>query len=225
MDCAAILEELRKNGKEENRQGMARYGINVERACGVSIPFVRTLAKQVGKSHDLAQELWKSRVHEARILAAFIEVPGKVTPKQMDTWAADFDSWDICDGVCNHLFSKTLFAHEKAKQWAASDAEYVKRAGFSLMTSLAVHDKKATDAVFRDYLKDVLREATDKRNMVKKAVNWALRQIGKRNLALNAAAIRTAERIRTFDSRAARWIASDALRELTSDKVQERLAR
>jgi 3-methyladenine DNA glycosylase AlkD len=152
-----------------------------------------------------------------------VDEPAKVTEAQLERWARDFDSWDICDGVCSNLFDRTPFARGKAIEWSARREEYVKRAGFVLMAALAVHDKKAPDALFREFLPLIEREATDERNFVKKAVNWALRQIGKRNGALNRDAIAAAKRIRRIDSKAARWIAADALRELQSAAVQERL--
>jgi 3-methyladenine DNA glycosylase AlkD len=162
-------------------------------------------------------------VHEARSLAALIDDPRQVTEEQMERWVADFDSWDVCDGCCGDLFDKTPFAHRKAVEWAGRDEEFVKRAGFALMAWLAVHDKKAPDEAFLAFLPVIARESGDGRNFVKKAVNWALRGIGKRNAALNAMAIQTAQEIQSMGSRPGRWIASDALRELTSDKVRERL--
>ncbi len=223
MTCEEVLSRIRALGSSENRAGMARFGINVEKAYGVSVPSLRKLAKDIGKSHELAQELWDTAIHEARILACLIDDPRQVTEAQMDRWVADFDSWDVCDGACGALFDKTPFAYAKAIEWSARQEEYVKRAAFSLMAALAVHDKRAQDEKLIQFLPIIERESGDDRNFVKKAVNWALRQIGKRNLALNAAAICVAEEIRAVDSRSARWIASDALRELTSDKVLTRL--
>jgi 3-methyladenine DNA glycosylase AlkD len=181
------------------------------------------MAKQIGRNHLLAQRLWNSGVHEARILAGMIDLPEEVTEKQMEKWARDFDSWDVCDQVCSNLFDKTKFAHKKAIIWSKRREEFVKRAGFVLMATLAVHDKESGDKQFLKFLPIIKREARDERNFVKKAVNWALRQIGKRNLALNRMAIKTAKEIQGIDSKAAKWIASDAIRELTSEAVQKRL--
>jgi len=205
-------------------EGMARFGIRVDKAYGgISTPALKKLGREVGKNHELAQELWKSGIHEARHLAALIDEPARVTEAQMERWAKQFDSWDVCDGCCLNLFVNTPFAHRQAIEWSRRKEEFVKRAAFALMAVLAVHDKKAGDEKFLRFLPIVKRESTDQRNFVKKAVNWALRQIGKRNLRLNRAAIRTAEEIRELDSPSARWIAADALRELRSEAVQKRL--
>ena len=164
-----------------------------------------------------------SGIHEARILASMIVDPKMVTSEQMERWVRDFDSWDVCDQCCNNLFKKTGVAYGKAVEWSASDAEFVKRAGFVMMACLAVGDKKADDAQFVPFLRIIVRESGDSRNFVKKAVNWALRQIGKRNAGLNRKALEAAEAIRKMDSKSARWIASDAIRELESEAVQKRL--
>jgi 3-methyladenine DNA glycosylase AlkD len=219
----SILEHLRSLANPENVAGMARFGINPEKTYGISIPELRRIARQVGKDHELAQDLWDSGIHEARILACFIDEPAKVTEAQMDRWAADFDSWDVCDQCCGNLFDRTPFAYQKALEWSEYEQEFVKRAAFALMAYLAVHDKKAPDSPFEAFLPIIVRESSDDRNYVKKAVNWALRQIGKRSRYLNERAIEIAEEIKRTDSRAARWIASDALRELTSDKVQAKI--
>jgi len=203
---------------------MARFGIETGGALGgIGLPRLRALAKRIGKDHQLAEELWRSQIHEARILAAMVDDPGAVTEMQMEAWAAEFDSWDIVDGVCSSLFDKTPFAWAKALEWSSREEEFVKRAGFTMMAALAVHDKKAMDEAFLTLLPIVEREAGDPRNFVRKAVNWALRQIGKRNPALNAAAIACAERIHSEGTRSAKWVASDALRELQSAAVQARL--
>lgn len=194
--------------------GMARFGINPRNTFGVSIPELRKLAKRAGKDHELARDLWSSGIHEARILAAMIDVPELVTGKQMDSWAGDFDSWDVCDQCCSNLFDRTRFAYQKALVWSRDKGEFVKRAGFTLMAVLAVHDKKASDKEFIKFLPVIKRESVDERNFVRKAVNWALRQIGKRNAGLRKLAVKTAQEIRKIDSKSARWIASDALREL-----------
>jgi len=218
-----ILERLRSLANPEAVAGMARFGINPENTYGISIPVLRKMAREIGRDHALAQELWSSGVHEARILASMIDDPHLVTEEQMERWAADFDSWDVCDQCCGNLFDKTTLAYRKAVEWAARDEEFVKRAGFALMAWLAFHDKRVPDEPFLEFLPVIKRESVDGRNFVKKAVNWALRHIGKRNAALNIMAIQAAEEIQATGSKAGRWIAADALRELTSEKVQERL--
>jgi len=214
MKAEEILKQLKSLRNPANVAGMARFGINPRNTLGVSIPQLRQIARHAGKDHRLARELWASGIHEARILAAMVDVPEQVTDAQMERWVRDFDSWDVCDQVCSNLFDKTKSAHRKAARWSRREEEFVKRAGFALMAALAVHDKTASDAAFLKFLPLIRRAATDDRNFVKKAVNWALRQIGKRNAALNRAAISTAREIQQIDSRAARWIAADALREL-----------
>ena len=214
MQAKEILKQLKSLRNPHNVAGMARFGINPRNTLGVSIPQLRGIARHAGKDHRLARELWASGIHEARILAALVDDPARVTEAQMERWVKDFDSWDVCDQVCSNLFDKTAYAHRKAVAWSKRDEEFVKRAGFVLMAALAVHDKSAPDAAFRKFLPLITRGATDERNFVKKAVNWALRQIGKRNAALNRAASATAREIQRIDSRAARWVAADALREL-----------
>ncbi len=202
---------------------MARYGINPEKAYGISIPSLRRIAKEAGRDHSLAEKLWSSEIHEARILASMIDDPQQVTQEQMENWAKDFNSWDLCDQCCSNLFEKTDFALSKAIEWSCREEEFVKRAGFVLMACLAVRDKKAEDSLFEGFFPLIKREAVDGRNFVKKAVNWALRQVGKRNPNLNAKAIEAARDIQKMDSKCAQWIASDAIRELTSAAVQKRL--
>jgi 3-methyladenine DNA glycosylase AlkD len=202
---------------------MARFGINPDHALGVRIPDLRRVAKDLGRDHHLAGALWATGIHEARILAGMVEEPDRVTEAQMERWARAFDSWDLCDQVCGNLFDRTPHAVRKARQWAGRQEEFVKRAAFALMAWMAVHDRDLHDRVFLDFLRVIEREAGDDRNYVKKAVNWALRQIGKRNVRLHRAAIHTAERIARQGSRAASWVASDALRELRSDAVVRRL--
>ena len=222
MEFDEVIFKLRTYHNPKNVEGMARFGINPANTLGISVPTLRAMAQEIGINHNLAQRLWDSGIHEARILATMIDDPEKVTVRQMDKWVKDFDSWDVCDQCCSNLFDKTKWATQKATQWAASREEFVKRAGFVLMATLAVHDKKAINAQFQRYLPIIKRESTDERNFVKKAVNWALRQIGKRNLALNRYAIETARQIERKDSATARWIAKDALRELTSQSVRSR---
>jgi 3-methyladenine DNA glycosylase AlkD len=211
-----IIATLRSLANPRNVAGMARYGINPKGTLGVSMPVLRKLGRQHRRNHPLALELWQSGIHEARILAALVDDPKQVTARQMESWVRDFDSWDICDGVCCNLFDKTPFACSKIQAWTNRRAEYVKRAGFVLMAALAVHDKQAPDDLFLDFLPLIEREARDERNFVRKAVNWALRQIGKRNARLKVAAIASARRILKQDTPPARWIARDALRELES---------
>ena len=212
--CRAVLRELKSLSNPDNVAGMARFGINPKNTYGISIPTLRSIAKELGKNHELALQLWRSGVHEARILASMIDIPEYVSGRQMDRWVKDLDSWDVCDQCCSNLFDKTAYAYRKAIEWSSRREEFVKRAGFALMAALAVHDKRAGGREFNRFLKIIERESDDERNFVKKSVNWALRQIGKRDVSLRRAAVATANRIRRRNSRAARWIASDALREL-----------
>jgi 3-methyladenine DNA glycosylase AlkD len=223
MTIKTIIQLLRSAGKPENVAGMARYGIVSVKTFGASTPFIQALAKRIGTNHLLAQQLWATGIYDARVLAIFIDDPSLATNSQLERWVRDFDNWAICDGCCVHLFRKTKYAFKKAVVWSARKEEFVKRAGFTMMATLAVHEKTASDAIFKNFLRIVYRESQDERNGVKKAVNWALRQIGKRNVALNKIAIGAAHEIRTIDSPAARWIAADALRELTGTRVQSRL--
>jgi len=182
---------------------------------------LRRMAREIGRDHGLALKLWRSGIPDARILAALVDEPSRVTERQMERWVRDFDSWDVCDQVCSNLFDRTTFARSKALEWSGREEEFVKRAGFVLMAAMAVHDKKAADSVFRRFLPIIKHESTDDRNYVRKAVNWALRQIGKRNGPLHGEAVKVAREIKEIDSKAARWIASDALRELTNPKVRK----
>ena len=225
MQYKDIIEELKARHDTEAVKGMVRFGINPENTYGVSVYALRKMAREIGQDHVLAQELWASGIHEARLLASFIDKPEMVTEAQLESWVKDIDSWDVCDLCCSNLFDQTRFAYEKAVQWSESEEEFVKRAGFVLMAALSVHDKKATDEDFIKFLPLIKREATDERNFVKKAVNWALRQIGKRNLVLNTMAVKTAEEIQQINSKSARWIAADTIRELTGETVQKRLAK
>jgi len=223
--CEEAIETLRSLGDPKAVEGMARFGVHVPNALGVSAPNLRRLAKEIGKNHTLAGRLWRTGIHDARILAALIDDPAQVTGSQMERWAGDFDSWAVCDAACGCLFDKTPYAWDKAMEWTGREPEYVKHTGFVLMAALAVHDKKTPDERFEAFFPYLVSHATDERNFVKKAVNWALRQIGKRSRQLNRQAVRAAQEIRKIDSRAARWIAADALRELTGDKVRGRLTR
>ena len=221
----AIVEELRAAARPEEVQGMARFAIAGEGRLGVRIPTLRRIAKTAGRNHPLALGLWRSGIPEARILASMVEEPAKVTERQMDAWARDFDCWDICDQVCMNLFDRTPHAWKKVRQWSRRDEEFVKRAAFVLVACLAWHDREAPDREFVRLLPLIKRGARDERNFVKKAVSWALRHIGKRNASLNRAALETARELRRLGSRSARWIASDAIRELASEAVRERLKR
>jgi len=225
MSVKSILSEMRANRDPKAVEEMGKFGIATEGTLGLSMPFLRSLAKRVGRDHRLAKELWESGVHEARILAALIDEPKKVTETQMEEWADDFDSWDVCDGCCGNLFDRTPYAYSKALEWSRREKEFVKRAGYALMAELAVHDKGAPDAAFVRFFGAIERGSTDSRNFVRKSVNWALRQIGKRNLKLNGAALELAARISLKKSPSAKWVASDAIRELSSEAVRRRLRR
>jgi 3-methyladenine DNA glycosylase AlkD len=220
-----VVRTLERMGDRSRLEGMARFGIDTGRAVGVTVTELRRFARELGHDHELAAALWASGVHEARLLASLVDEPAKVSEAQMEAWVADLDSWDVCDGVCGNLFDRTPFALDKAVEWSSREPEFQKRAAFALMASAAVHRKDLPDAAFASLLPVIRAQAIDERNYVKKAVSWALRQIGKRSSGLNRRAIHTAEQIERIDSRAARWVARDALRELRSDAVQARLRK
>ncbi|HUW44211.1 MAG TPA: DNA alkylation repair protein [Dehalococcoidia bacterium] len=220
-----VLDKLQSKAKPEQLKGMAKYGMTVEQRLGVSVPDMRKLAKEIGKDHKLALDLWRTGIAEARIVAAMVGDPDKLTEEQMEEWVKGINSWDVCDQVCMNLFEKNQLAWKKIVDWSEREEEFVKRTAFSLIACLAWHDKKASDEKFIELLPVIIRGATDERNFVKKAVNWALRNIGKRNLNLNEAAINTAKEIKRLDSKAARWVAADAVRELESEAIQNRLRR
>jgi 3-methyladenine DNA glycosylase AlkD len=222
---SSVLRDLRSLADPKVRAKMSYFGISVEKAHGIPVPDLRHLAKTIGKNHRLAIQLWASGIHEAKSLAGMIGESQKVTAAQMDRWARDFDSWDVVDGTCCDLFVHAAPAWKKAIEWTSRKEEFVKRAAFSLIAYLSYKDKSAPDGKFLRMLAIIKRESRDDRHFVKKSVNWALRNIGKRNPSLNRAAIRTAKKIRAFDSSTARWIAADALRELTSPAVQRRLSK
>jgi 3-methyladenine DNA glycosylase AlkD len=222
---AEILRQLKSKASPANLEGMARFGITVEKRLGVSVPDMRRIAEDTGRDHKLAAKLWKTGIAEAKIVASMIAVPEEMGAKDMDTWVLGFDSWDVCDQVCMNLFEKTPFARQKISEWSTREEEFVKRAAFALIACLAWHDKQAPDEDFIQFLHLIKHSATDDRNFVKKAVNWALRNIGKRNTGLNKAAIKTARELRRMDSKAARWIAADAIRELEGIGVQKRLRK
>jgi len=225
MQYDDIIERLKTLSDPKAVKGMARFGINPINTYGVSVPNLRKIARETGKDHALAQQLWASGIHEARLLASMIDRPDSMTEAQMESWVREFDSWDVCDQCCSNLFDKTKFAHQKAIEWSERKEGFVKRAGFVLMATLAVHDKKAADEEFLKFLPVIKRESHDDRNFVRKAVNWALRQIGKRNPNLNVMAIKVAREIQQINSKSAQWIASDAIRELTGETIQNRLTR
>lgn len=224
MQYEEIIARLKAEANPTNVAGMARFGINPTGTLGISIYTLRKMARELGKDHELALKLWDSGLHEARILASFIDEPEKVTEAQLERWVKDFDSWDVVDQV-SALIAKTPYVLKKIHQWAERDEEFVKRTAFSLIAEISVHDKKMADEEFEPLFSIIKSAASDERNFVKKAVNWALRNIGKRNMALNRRAIEVAGEVQKIDSKAARWIAADALRELKGEKVQKRLAR
>jgi len=225
MDADAVLAWLAKTGNRRGVEAMARYGIPSAGAFGVPMGALLAFAKRLGKDHALAGALWMTGRYEARLLAALVDDPSRVTPKQMDAWAAAFDSWAVTDTVCFHLFSRVPAAWVKARRWARSPREFVKRGGFALMASLVLRDKTAPDARYVALLPLMERGARDERNFVKKGVNWALRTVGKRSPKVHAAALRTAQRLAESEQPAPRWVGRDALRELASPKVRARVAR
>jgi 3-methyladenine DNA glycosylase AlkD len=218
-----LLATLRSHANPANVAGMARYGINTAGTLGVPVYVLRRMAKEAGRDHALAEQLWNSGIHEARILATLVDDPVQVTARQMDRWARDFDSWDVCDQACQNLFRDSPRAFAKAAQWARAKREFVRRAGFSLIAGLAAKARDASDQQFAAFLPLIAEAASDDRNMVKKAVNWALRNIGKRNRRLHKLALAAAEEIRRQESRSARWIAADALRELRNPATMARI--
>jgi 3-methyladenine DNA glycosylase AlkD len=226
------LKELSKNAKPGYKEGMARFGIASESALGIPVPEIRKLAKEREKDHRIALQLWKQDIHEAKLLATMVDDPKLVTEKQMDEWVNDFYSWDICDQCCTNLFDKTPFYKQKIFEYVRSNKEFVRRTGFVLMATSAVHDKTATDDQFLSYLPIIEQYANDERNFVKKAVNWALRQIGKRNNKLHREAVKLAKKLKNTKLEtgnrkhaAARWIGSDALRELENPAIVERIRK
>lgn len=218
-----VVAKLRALENKDRLAGKAHFGINVDKALGLSMPEIRGVAKGVTKDHQLAEALWQTDLHETRLIASMVDHPKWVTEDQMERWVLDFDSWDVCDQTCGELFDKTPFVTKKIHDWSARPEEYVKRAGFAMIAWQAVHDKKRKDQDFLQYLPLIKREATDSRNFVKKAVNWGLRQIGKRSAGLHPHALATAQTLAGSNDKTARWIGADAVRELSLDKVRERL--
>jgi len=218
-----VLRKLKDKANAANVAGMARYGMSAEGRLGVCVPDLRKLAKETGKDHALALALWQTGIEEARIVAAMVDDPRQLSEQQMEQWVLDIHSWDVCDQVCMNLFEKSPLAWKKIRDWSVREEPFVKRSAFALIACLAWHDKQAEDRLFLGVLDVIESGCTDERNFVKKAVHWALRNIGKRNAALNQAALECARRIQRLDSKTARWIASDAMRELEGEAVQKRL--
>lgn len=225
ITIAEVLTKLQAKAHPDQLAGMQRYGMTIEKRLGISMPDLRQIAREIGKNHALALELWQTGIAEARIIAGMVAEADKLTEEEMESWVKDINSWDVCDQTCDNLFEKSPLADKKIRDWSQRDEEFVKRTAFSLIACLAWHDKKREDSRFLPVLEIIKQCATDERNFVKKAVNWALRNIGKRSLFLNRAALETAREIQQLDSKAARWIAADAIRELKSAAVQKRLQK
>jgi 3-methyladenine DNA glycosylase AlkD len=225
MNAEEVIAHLDSISARRRLEGMSRYGIEVDRALGVSMPEMRAFARPLGRDHRLAMELWRSGVHEARIMSSLLADPKLLTAEEMEEMVRGLDSWDVCDQCSSNLFSRSPLAAHKVLEWSGRGEEFQKRAGFATMAALAVHGKELSETDLRPFLEAVVRESHDDRNFVRKAVNWALRQIGKRDLRSNAMAIEAAERIMAKGDRASRWVASDALRELRSEAVQQRLKK
>ncbi len=223
MNYESVIKKLKSMRNEHNIAGMARFGISSKNTLGISIVILRKMAKEIGKDHSLALKLWDSKIHEARILASMIDNPSQVSEKQMEKWVADFDSWDVCDQVCLNLFVKTDFAVKKVFEWSTRKEEFVKRTAFSLIASITVHRKDITGKELEKFLPLIKKASVDERNFVKKSVNWALRQIGKHDRLLHKKALKTAHEILTQDSKSARWIAKDTIRELNDQKIIARI--
>ena len=220
----SALHWLERHGTRKNREGMARYGLVARHVFGVSVGDLQKYAKTLGRDHDLALGLWDTGWYEARLLAAFVDEPAKVTAGQMDRWARDFENWGDCDTVCLHLFDKTPLAWRKVPTWCGRKPEFQRRAGFALLAALALHDKASSDAPFRKSFTLIRKAATDDRNFVKKAVNWALRSIGNRSVAMYDAAVDLAEEFAASEDPTTRWIGKDALRDLKRPLVRKRVA-
>lgn len=224
MKAKEIIKELESLRSKKNIEEMQRFGITSKsKIFGILKPELRKIAKRIGKNQELAIKLWETEIHEARILASIIAEPEKFTEDLMDKWVSEIDNWDLCDQCVMNLFWRTKHAYKKAREWSQSNHEFIKRAGFSLIAKLAISDKKASNEKFEQFFPIIKREATDNRNYVKKAISWALRQIGKRNLELNEKAIEIAKEIQRLNSKSAKWIAQDVIRELTSEKILKRL--
>lgn len=225
MNQQDVINHLFSIADSSRLDKMKRFGIDTTLAIGISVTDLRKFSRKIGRDHELALSLWNTTIHEARMLAALIDDPKQVGKQQMDTWIEDVHSWDLCDHCCYTLFDKTEFACQKIREWSNRRAEFVKRAAFSLIAALATHDKKAKDALFEQFFPIIIRESTDERKYVKKAVNWALRNIGKRNHYLNEKALETAQNMLKKNDKTSQWIAKDAIKELRSEKVQKRISR
>jgi len=223
MKYEEIIKKLRSLANPKNVAGMARFGISPKNTLGVPVPKLRALAKRIGKDHKLAQKLWNSKIHEARILASMIDDPKLVTEKQINKWVKDFNSWDVCDQVCMNLFVFAKPAYKKCFEFPKRKEEFVRRTGFTLMACFAFKRRDLKDGDLIKFFPVIKKYSTDERNFVRKAVNWALRQIGKRNIKLNKEAIKAAKEIQKTNSKTAKWIAYDAIKELESKAVQKRL--
>lgn len=224
MTVRAALAQLKARGSARNVAGMRRFGIRGKKMYGVSVADIRAIGKKIPRNHGLALRLWRTGVHEARILASIVDEPARVTQAQAEVWVRQFDSWDVCDQVCLNLFDKMPFAFRQAVAWSGRKEEFVKRAGFSLMACLAWHDRMSADQKFLPFLRAILKQSTDSRPFVRKAMNWALRQIGKRNRPLNVLATHAADLLRHSQDNTARRIGRDAYRELTSAAVRKNMA-
>ncbi len=225
VTCEEILATLKAKGRPDQLAGMARYGMKTENRLGVQMPDLRRLAKEIGRNHNLAMQLWESGIAEARILASMLAEPEKLSGQQMNSMVADVDSWDIGDQTCMNLFEKTPLAWQKIREWSQRDEEFVKRTAYGLIACLAWHNKAASNEVFVETFPTIAHGAQDPRKSVQKAVSWALRNIGKRNQYLNQEAIKLAQQIQTTATKPAKWVASDVIRELTSPAVQRRLSK
>lgn len=225
MTCKEVISELEKHYNAKNVEGMKHFGINTEKAFGITTPVIKAIAKKIGRNHELALELWETGYHEARAIAFLTADPKQVTKSLMNKWVRDFDNWAVCDGTCCYLFRFTPYAIDKIFEWAPKKEEYVRRTAFSLIAYIAVHDKKRDDKEFFQFFPLIKKYSTDERNFVKKAVNWSLRQIGKRSMYLNKEALKLAKEIQALDSKSAKWIAADAIRELKDQKITARIKR
>ncbi|MFH1197439.1 MAG: DNA alkylation repair protein [bacterium] len=221
----SVIQKLKSMANSKELAGMARYGMSLTNRLGISMWEIRKIAKEIESDHQLAVELWRTGYQEARMLASFIDIPAEVTEGQMEEWAAEFDTWDVCDQVSTGLFEQTRFTKKKIKEWAKRDEEYVKRSAFAIIAGQAVHDKTSNDEVFENYFPLIKKAATDERNYVKKAVSWALRNIGKRNSSLNSAVLKFANDLKTSESKSARWIANDTIKDITSDATKRKFER
>ena len=224
-DVEAVVAWLQRRGSKRVRDGMARFAIPADKAFGIPVGDLRDHAKRLGRNHELAAALWGTGWYEARLLAAFVAEPNRVTPAEMDRWCGDFDNWAVCDTVCFHLYDRTPHAWRKIKEWSKRKDEFEKRAAFALLASLALHDKQAADEPFADCLPLIERAATDERNFVKKGVLWALRGVGGRSPALHAAAVSLAQRLAAATDPTSRWVGSTTLRELRSPAATKRLTK